>query len=71
MIFDILGFSMEAMGTPWGPHGVPMGTMGTHGEAGGRQKMWGGVGRAGAPRTNSLGRALLAGLENDTGFLER
>ena len=35
MIFDILGFSMEAMGTPWGPHGDPMGTpwgpMGTHG----------------------------------------
>ena len=36
MISDILGFSMEAMGAPWGPHGDPMGTpwgrMGTHGD---------------------------------------
>ena len=34
MISDILGFSMEAMGTPWdpmGPHGTPWGPMGTHG----------------------------------------
>ena len=27
MISDILGFSMEAMGTPWGPMGVPMASM--------------------------------------------
>ena len=31
MIFYILGFSMEAMGTPWGPHGDPWLPMGTHG----------------------------------------
>ena len=64
-ISDILGFSMEAMGTPWdpmGPHGTPwgpmgpMGPMGTHGfskrirggRGSGRQKMWGGLGGAGA-----------------------
>ena len=63
MISDILGFSMEAMGTPWdpmGPHGDPWKPMGTHGfsmnfrggRGSGRQKMWGGVGGAGAPPTN-------------------
>ena len=34
MISDILGFSMETMGTPWDPMGTPwgpMGPMGTHG----------------------------------------
>jgi hypothetical protein len=43
MIFDILGFSMEAMGTPWGPHGVPWGPMGTHGNP------WGPMGTHGNP----------------------
>ena len=28
MIFDILGFSMEALGAPWGPHGDSMGSHG-------------------------------------------
>ena len=55
---------------PMGSHGNPWGPMGTHGNpwifhgcsinfrggrGSGRQKMWGGVGGAGAPPTNSLG----------------
>ena len=61
------GDPMGPHGTPWGPHGA----MGTHGNpwifhgfsmnfrggrGSGRQKIWGGVGEAGAPPTNSLGR---------------
>ena len=45
-ISDILGFSMEAMGTPWdpmGPHGVPWEPMGSHGDP------WGPMGTLGDP----------------------
>jgi len=66
MIFDILGFSMEAMGAPWGPHGDPMGSHGTHGDPwepmGTHRDPWGPMGTqlAGLSRPGSLGRAGLS-----------